>query len=164
LKWAFIYTLDDPAESPRVDNIGTLVCVGIRSIADAPAVVPQLLAEGVEMIELCGGFGDDCCGRGSCPRRRRVLWCGRECWTAAVVWTTILNRGIASWIYLAGMAVFGLFYARLKQSAPSISVFVVESLAYIALLTVLANAVERWVKRRRSDKPADFVSKGASGR
>ena len=57
MKWAFIYTLDDPAEPPRMENIGTLVCVGVRSVADAPQVVPQLLSEGVEMIELCGGFG-----------------------------------------------------------------------------------------------------------
>lgn len=57
MKWAFIYTLDADSESQRTDMIGTLVCVGVRSIADAPAVARQLVAEGVELIELCGGFG-----------------------------------------------------------------------------------------------------------
>ena len=57
MKWAFIYTLDDPSEQPRVDQIGSLVCVGIARVADAPAVARQLVADGVELIELCGGFG-----------------------------------------------------------------------------------------------------------
>jgi predicted polyphosphate/ATP-dependent NAD kinase len=57
MKWAFIYTLDDPSAEPRIDVIGTLVCAGVSSVADAPAVARQLVAEGVELIELCGGFG-----------------------------------------------------------------------------------------------------------
>lgn len=57
MKWAFIYTLDDASEAQRTDIIGTLVCVGVRSVADAPAVARQLVAEGAELIELCGGFG-----------------------------------------------------------------------------------------------------------
>jgi hypothetical protein len=57
MKWAFIYTLDDPAAEPRIDVIGSLVCAGVRSVADAPTVARQLVAEGVELIELCGGFG-----------------------------------------------------------------------------------------------------------
>jgi hypothetical protein len=57
MKWAFIYTLDDPAERQRTDIAGDLVCIGVRSVADAPAVARQLLADGVELIELCGGFG-----------------------------------------------------------------------------------------------------------
>ena len=57
MKWAFIYTLDDPSEAQRTDIIGTFICVGVRSVADAPAVARRLLAEGVELIELCGGFG-----------------------------------------------------------------------------------------------------------
>ena len=57
MKWGFIYTLDDDSEAQRIDVIGTLVCVGVPSVADAPAVARQLLADGVEMIELCGGFG-----------------------------------------------------------------------------------------------------------
>ena len=29
MKWAFIYTLDDPADEMRIDTIGTLTCVGL---------------------------------------------------------------------------------------------------------------------------------------
>src|SRR3974377_290229 len=59
MKWAFIYTLDDPADEPRIDVVGSLVCAGVRSVSDAPAVGRQLVAAGVgvELIELCGGFG-----------------------------------------------------------------------------------------------------------
>jgi predicted polyphosphate/ATP-dependent NAD kinase len=56
MKWGFIYTLDDATEPQRVDIVGTLVCVGIPSVADGPAAARQLLANGVELIELCGGF------------------------------------------------------------------------------------------------------------
>ena len=66
-----------------------------------------------------------------------------------------MNRRVASWIYFIGLALFGLFYARLKLSAPSLAVFVLESLAYIAALTVMANAIERWVNRKQSRKPFD---------
>jgi predicted polyphosphate/ATP-dependent NAD kinase len=57
MKWAFIYTLDDPSEPQRIDRIGSLVCVGVSSVSTAPAVARQLVAEGVGLIELCGGFG-----------------------------------------------------------------------------------------------------------
>jgi len=57
MKWAFIYTLDDPSAEPRIDVIGSLVCVGVSNVSDAPAVARQLIADGVELIELCGGFG-----------------------------------------------------------------------------------------------------------
>jgi len=57
MKWAFIYTLDDPSTAPRIDVIGSLVCVGVSNVSDAPAVARQLIADGVELIELCGGFG-----------------------------------------------------------------------------------------------------------
>lgn len=57
MKWAFIYTLDDPAESPRSDRIGSLICVGVRSVDEAPELARQLVDQGVELIELCGGFG-----------------------------------------------------------------------------------------------------------
>ena len=57
MKWAFIYTLDDSASQTRTDVIGSLVCIGVPSVADAPAVAQQLVADGVEFIELCGGFG-----------------------------------------------------------------------------------------------------------
>jgi predicted polyphosphate/ATP-dependent NAD kinase len=57
VKWAFIYTLDEPAAEQRIDTLGSLVCVGVRSVSEAPAVARQLMADGVELIELCGGFG-----------------------------------------------------------------------------------------------------------
>jgi hypothetical protein len=57
VKWAFIYLLDHPDEAARTDQVGTLTCVGIQRVEDAPDVVRQLLAEGIELIELCGGFG-----------------------------------------------------------------------------------------------------------
>ena len=57
IKWAFIYTLDEPAIEPRIDVLGSLVCVGAPSVADAPALARRLVEEGVELIELCGGFG-----------------------------------------------------------------------------------------------------------
>jgi len=57
MKWAFIYTLDDLNQPERRDTIGSLVSIGVRKIDDAPAIARQLVAEGVELIELCGGFG-----------------------------------------------------------------------------------------------------------
>ena len=57
MKWGFIYLLDDASEAQRTDVVGTLVCVGVPSVAAAPAVAIQLANDGVELIELCGGFG-----------------------------------------------------------------------------------------------------------
>jgi len=57
MQWGFIYTLDDPGSELRVDTIGNMVCVGVPNIAAAPDVARQLVADGVELIELCGGFG-----------------------------------------------------------------------------------------------------------
>ena len=57
MRWAFIYILDDPRDARRIDRLGTLVCVGVPAVTDAPAVAKQLVSEGVELIELCGGFG-----------------------------------------------------------------------------------------------------------
>lgn len=57
MKWAFIYTLDDAAKEPRIDTLGSLICIGVPSVSDAPALARQLIEEGVELIELCGGFG-----------------------------------------------------------------------------------------------------------
>jgi predicted polyphosphate/ATP-dependent NAD kinase len=59
MKWAFIYTLDEPAEPERRDTTGSLVCIGVKSVDDAPAIARELVAEGVELIELCGGFGGE---------------------------------------------------------------------------------------------------------
>ncbi len=57
MKWGFIYTLDDASEAQRTDVIGTLVCIGVPNVAEAPAAARKLVADGVELIELCGGFG-----------------------------------------------------------------------------------------------------------
>jgi predicted methyltransferase len=56
-KWAFIYALDDGSPTTRTDVIGTLVCVGVSRLEDAAAEARKLVAEGVKLIELCGGFG-----------------------------------------------------------------------------------------------------------
>lgn len=57
MKWAFIYTLDEPASGPRIDTLGSLICIGVPSVSDAPNLARQLIEDGVELIELCGGFG-----------------------------------------------------------------------------------------------------------
>jgi hypothetical protein len=57
MKWGFIYTLDQADASSRVDTLGMMTCVGLTDISAAPAAARQLLAEGVELIELCGAFG-----------------------------------------------------------------------------------------------------------
>jgi predicted polyphosphate/ATP-dependent NAD kinase len=57
MKWAFIYTLDDPSQPTRTDVVGTLTCIGIPRVSDAPTLARKLIADGVELIELCGGFG-----------------------------------------------------------------------------------------------------------
>jgi hypothetical protein len=60
-KWGFIYTLDDPSALQRTDILGSqaceMVCIGISNVADAPETARKLLAQGVELIELCGAFG-----------------------------------------------------------------------------------------------------------
>jgi len=55
MKWAFIYLLE-PDEPSRKDTLGTLVSVGVRDIGEGVAAARQLVDEGVELIELCGGF------------------------------------------------------------------------------------------------------------
>ena len=57
MRWAFIYTLDNPGEPARIDTLGELVSVGVPRVEDAPAIARRLVADGVELIELCGGFG-----------------------------------------------------------------------------------------------------------
>ena len=57
MKWGFIYTLDDPADPARIDRIGGMICVGVPTVADGADAARRLLDEGVELIELCGGFG-----------------------------------------------------------------------------------------------------------
>ncbi|MEO6629620.1 MAG: DUF6506 family protein [Aquihabitans sp.] len=60
-KWAFIYTLSAESTEPRQDDIGDdgcrLIAVGVPSPSDAAAVIEDLVAAGVELIECCGAFG-----------------------------------------------------------------------------------------------------------
>jgi hypothetical protein len=58
MKWAFIYLLE-PDEPARTDTLGALVGVGVRDIAEAASIAQRLVGEGVELIELCGGFGGE---------------------------------------------------------------------------------------------------------
>lgn len=55
MKWAFIYLLE-PDEPQRRDALGTLLSVGVKDVSEAASVARQLVDEGVELIELCGGF------------------------------------------------------------------------------------------------------------
>jgi len=59
-KWGFIYTLGDAGAVSRRDVIGSsaceLVCVGVPTVEDGPAAARDLLADGVQLIELCGAF------------------------------------------------------------------------------------------------------------
>lgn len=57
MKWAFFYTLDAASEPTRIDHVGSMVCVGVPNVSQAPAIARQLVDDGVELIELCGGFG-----------------------------------------------------------------------------------------------------------
>lgn len=58
MKWAFIYLLE--ADEPeRIDTLGALVSVGVRNIGEAAASARRLIGEGVQLIELCGGFGGE---------------------------------------------------------------------------------------------------------
>ena len=57
MRWACIYTLEDPREPTRIDTLGGLVSVGVPRIEDGPAIARRLVVDGVELIELCGGFG-----------------------------------------------------------------------------------------------------------
>jgi predicted polyphosphate/ATP-dependent NAD kinase len=57
MKWAFMYTLDEPAGEPRIDTMGSLICIGVSSVSEAPSLARRLVEDGVELIELCGGFG-----------------------------------------------------------------------------------------------------------
>jgi len=57
MKWAFFYTLDQATEPTRIDHVGSMVCVGVPDVSLAAPIARQLVEEGVELIELCGGFG-----------------------------------------------------------------------------------------------------------
>ncbi len=59
-KWGFIYMLGDPTAASRTDTIGSAACalvaVGVPSVDAAPEAARTLLAECVQLIELCGAF------------------------------------------------------------------------------------------------------------
>ena len=59
--WAFIYTLGSEDAAVRTDRVGspacTLIAVGVPRLADAAGVIEGLLADGVQLVELCGAFG-----------------------------------------------------------------------------------------------------------
>ena len=59
--WAFLYTADGAAVGGDriVNDNGTCktVLIGVPTIADAVVLVASLVDEGVQLIELCGGFG-----------------------------------------------------------------------------------------------------------
>lgn len=60
-KWGFIYTSGDGDGQPVHGETGSQACglltVGVPSTEVPSEVVEQLIAEGVELIELCGAFG-----------------------------------------------------------------------------------------------------------
>ncbi len=59
-KWGFIYKLGDATAPARWDTIGSeacvLVCVGVPKVADAADVAQQLVAQGCQLVEMCGAF------------------------------------------------------------------------------------------------------------
>lgn len=67
-KWGFIYTLgEEGGHDDHMDVIGSeacrLVAVAVARPDEATEVAKQLVAEGVELIELCGAFGPVWTGR-----------------------------------------------------------------------------------------------------
>ena len=62
-KWGFIYTSGDGDGQAVHGEAGTQACilltVGVPSTTVDPEIVEGLIAEGVELIELCGAFGPD---------------------------------------------------------------------------------------------------------
>ncbi|MCF6469978.1 hypothetical protein FAF44_16485 [Nonomuraea sp. MG754425] len=59
--WAFIYTAPgaDPERDTRLVETGgrKTSLVAVEKPEQAVALVPQLVADGVQLIELCGAFG-----------------------------------------------------------------------------------------------------------
>lgn len=62
-RWGFIYTSGDGDGPPVWGEAGTQACtlvtVGVPSTEVGAEVVEALIAEGVELIEMCGAFGPD---------------------------------------------------------------------------------------------------------
>ncbi|MEV0249544.1 DUF6506 family protein [Nocardia sp. NPDC050712] len=59
--WAFIYVADgcDPDRDISIVDTGKsrTVLVGVGAHEQAPAVARRLVADGAQLLELCGGFG-----------------------------------------------------------------------------------------------------------
>jgi hypothetical protein len=66
-RWAFLYTVPgaDPAGTRTVVETGaeTTVFVGMPQASDGVEIARALVDEGVQLIELCGGFGPVWTGR-----------------------------------------------------------------------------------------------------
>lgn len=60
-KWGFIYTLGDEGDpGENTDFVGSgacrLITIAVERPGQAPEAAKKLVAEGVELIELCGAF------------------------------------------------------------------------------------------------------------
>lgn len=55
-KFGFIGTGDDFIQHQGTERFSMKV-VGVRSASQGPAVAREMVAEGIQLIELCGGFG-----------------------------------------------------------------------------------------------------------
>lgn len=67
-KWGFIYTLGDEGDpDENTEYIGSEACrlitIAVERSEQAPEAAKKLVAEGVELIELCGAFGPVWTGR-----------------------------------------------------------------------------------------------------
>ncbi|WP_394828062.1 DUF6506 family protein [Pendulispora albinea] len=59
--WAFIYTAPGSPSEGTVSIVETPACrtvlVGVPDVESGVRIAPRLVAEGAQLIELCGGFG-----------------------------------------------------------------------------------------------------------
>ncbi|MFJ3637933.1 DUF6506 family protein [Streptomyces sp. NPDC090112] len=65
--WGFIYTADGSAQGGDVSVVDTGACrtvfVGVEKPEESIEAAHRLVDEGVQLIELCGGFGPVWAGR-----------------------------------------------------------------------------------------------------
>ncbi|MFF9896526.1 DUF6506 family protein [Streptomyces longispororuber] len=65
--WGFIYTADGSPAGGQVDVVDTGACrtvlVGVEKPEEGIEAARRLVGEGVQLIELCGGFGPVWAGR-----------------------------------------------------------------------------------------------------
>ncbi|MFG2896368.1 DUF6506 family protein [Streptomyces zaomyceticus] len=65
--WGFIYTADGSAAGGDVSVVDTGMCrsvfVGVEKPEESIEAARRLVSEGVQLIELCGGFGPVWAGR-----------------------------------------------------------------------------------------------------